>query len=310
MRSWVLPSYSADVSVIIVNYNTREMLERTLDTLIRSEQGIQIEVVVIDNDSRDGSADMVRTKFPAVVCVANSVNLGHTGGCNQGMALARGRHLYLLNSDTMMRPRALGLLSDYLDSHSAVGAAAGKVLNPNGTIQGTVKSFPTPWAALFGRYSILTRLLPNNRYSRKYLAYRNQKFDRPFAAETVSACAIMVRREAIEKAGPMDTRYFLYWNDTDWCRAIWEAGFEIHVVPDAIVVHDQHKGGTRAGLKRCVKSAIDFHLGAYKYYRKWHIRSVWRPANFIAIAGLSARAAVVVAAELAGWVFGLQKKES
>ncbi|HEX4886154.1 MAG TPA: glycosyltransferase family 2 protein [Casimicrobiaceae bacterium] len=308
--SWLLPHPDADVSVVIVSYKTREVTRRTLESLRQARQQVRVEVVVVDNASDDGTAEMVRSQFPETVLVASERNLGHSGGCNLGMRHARGRHLLCLNSDTQMLAGTLDRLAAYLDAHPAVGAVAPKVLNPDGTIQGTIKRFPTPSAALFGRYSPLTRLFPRNPWSRRYLAYLECDFSRPFRCDTASACALMVRREAIERAGAFDERFFLYWNDVDWCRAIASAGFEIHCVPDAAIVHDQHKGGTRAGLRRLVASTIDFHKGAYRYYRKWHLGSAWHPLSLAAAMLLSLRAAAVIAAETAAWLLGVAMRET
>jgi GT2 family glycosyltransferase len=298
---WLAQRYAADVSVVIVNYNSRAMLERTLRTLYESRQHSTLDVIVVDNGSRDGSLELVRERFPQVRLVANSANVGLTRANNQGMELARGRFLLLLNNDTIILPGAVDALVRYLDANPQVGAAGGKVLNIDGTIQGTVKAHPTPMAALFGRHSPLTRWLPNNRFSRRYLTYQERDFAHPFAAGSVSSCAMLVRREAIAAAGPVDERYFVYWSDVDWCRAIWEAGFEVHCVPESVIVHDEHKGGTRASKARSWASIVDFHRGAYLYYCKWHIRSAASPLHLAALAGLAARALLVLAAEQARW---------
>lgn len=300
-QSWLRSSYCADVSVVIVNYNARAMLERTLDTLYGSGQRCSMEVIVVDNASADGSVEMVRARFPQVRCVANSQNLGGTRGNNMGMQMACGRYLCLLNNDTIIFDGAIDTLVRYLDEHPQVGAAGGKVLNIDGSIQGTVKSFPTPAAALFGRSSLLTRLFPWNPLSRRYLVYLDQDFSRPFAAGSVSSCAIVARREAVLKAGPMDPRYFVYWNDVDWCRSIWEVGYEVHCVPQSVIIHDEHKGGTQGSRKRSRASIIDFHRGAYIYYRKWHVPYRWHPRHLIAVAGLTARAGLMLGLEQVRW---------
>ncbi len=300
--SWLLEQYTADVSIIIVSFNTREVVEGTIAALLASEQRSRMEVIVVDNHSHDGTVDMIRANFPSVVIAANPVNLGHSGGCNQGMRLAKGRHLFCLNSDTVMRSGALDTLVAYLDERPYVGAASPKVLNPDGSIQGTIKSFPTPAAALFGRYSVLTRLFPNNRWSRRYLSYLDRDFGPAFRCDSVSACAVMLSREALQKAGAFDERFFLYWNDVDLCKSIWKAGFEVHCVPSAAIVHDQHKGGTRAGLLRRFTSTIDFHKGAFRYYRKWHITGRWNPVALAAASALALRAGVSLAAEASRWL--------
>ena len=300
-RRWQLDAYSCDVSVVIVNYNARDMLDRTLRTLFESGQRSTLEVIVVDNASADGSTELVAKRYPQVRLVANPHNAGLTRANNQGMALATGRYLLLLNNDTIIRPDAIDALVRYLDAGRHVGAVGGKVLNLDGTIQGTVKAHPTPLAALFGRNSPLTRLFPNNRFSRRYLSYMSAGFDAPFAAGSVSLCAMLVRREALEAAGPIDERYFVYWCDVDWCKAIWESGYEVHCTPESVIVHDEHKGGTRASKKRSRAAIVDFHRGAYLYYAKWHLTQAWRPAHLATILALSARAALVIAAEEASW---------
>jgi GT2 family glycosyltransferase len=307
--NWLLSHYEADVSIIVVSFNTRAVVEHTLATLLASEQKSRVEVILVDNHSLDGTPEMVRDKFPSVVLARNRVNLGHSGGCNQGMRLAKGRHLFCLNSDGLLRSGALDSLVRYLDEHPEVGAAAPKVLNADGTIQGTIKSFPTPSAALFGRYSVLTRLFPNNRWSRRYLVYLDRDFSRPFRCDSASACALMFSRPALQAAGAFDERFFLYWNDVDLCKAIWSAGFEVHCVPDAIVVHDQHKGGTRAGFRRLLTSTVDFHKGAYRYYRKWHVRRPWSPKTLVVVAVLSLRAGALIVVEALRWAFSVDVHE-
>ena len=289
--------FEADVTVIIVNYKTPHVLQRGLESIFASRQQVRYEVIVIDNASGDHSAEMVRQKFPQVRCIANQENLGHTGGCNQGMKLAKGRFLFLLNSDTILPDSTLNILVRYLDLHLNVGAVAPRVMNVDGSVQGTVKRFPSPWAALFGRFSILTRLFPQNPWSQHYLLYSSQHSDEPFPVDTASGAALMVRREAITRAGMLDPQFFLYWNDVDWCRSIWQSGLEIHCVPASQLLHEEHHGGSRNGLRQRWKTVVNFHYGAYLYYRKWHIPHRWHPLNGIAIIGLTARDGLVMFAE-------------
>ncbi|NTU79344.1 MAG: glycosyltransferase family 2 protein [Chloroflexales bacterium] len=298
---WLRPRYSAEVSVVIVNFNARAMLDRTLKTLFTSGQRSTMEVLVIDNGSQDGSQALVAESYPQVRLVANERNLGLTRANNQGMELAEGRYILLLNNDTIISPDAVDALVRYLDQHPGVGAVGGKVLNIDGSIQGTVKAHPTPMAALFGRRSALTRLWPNNPFSRRYLTYMHVGFDAPFAAGSVSSCAMLVRREAIAGAGPIDERFFVYWSDVDWCRAIWEAGFEVHCTPESVIVHDEHKGGTHAGRKRSRAAIVDFHRGAYLYYSKWCVAAAWHPLHLAAMAGLAVRGALVMLLEDLLW---------
>lgn len=301
MSTLVAPT-PVDVSVIVVNCNAVRMLERTLDTLFASAPSSTLEIIVVDNASTDASLTMVRERFPTVCCLVNVRNVGYARANNQGMEQATGRYLFLLNNDTIIHPGAIDTLVHYLDANPHVGAVGSKVLNIDGTIQGTVKDLPTPAAAFFGRHSVITRLFPRNPISRRYLVYLDRDFSAPFAAGSVSSCALLVRREAIARAGMIDDGFFVYWCDVDWCRAIWAAGFEVHCVPASVIVHDEHKGGTRPRGKRSAAAIIDFHRGAYRYYRKWHVPHPLHPANIIAVAGLTLRTALVCAVEQCRWV--------
>ncbi|MBC8162836.1 MAG: glycosyltransferase family 2 protein, partial [Roseiflexaceae bacterium] len=157
---WLRDTYSCAVSVVIVNYNARAMLERTLETLYESQPACSFEVILIDNASDDDSVALVRGRFPQVRLIVNPANVGLVRANNQGMELAQGRYIFQLNNDTIILPHAIDALVDYLEEHPHVGAVGGKVLNIDGSIQGTVKAHPTPMAAFFGRHSPLTKLFP------------------------------------------------------------------------------------------------------------------------------------------------------
>jgi len=300
-NAWLRDHYSADVSVVIVNYNARAMLERTLATLYAARSCSSLETIVVDNGSADGSQAMLHARFPQVQLIANSDNRGLTRANNQGMMAAQGRYLFLLNNDTILREQTVDALVRYLDAHPEVGAVGGKVLNLDGSIQGAAKALPTPAAACFGRHSPFTKLWPNNPFSRRYLVDLHRDFAAPFVVGSMSSCALLVRREAIARAGLIDERYFVYWSDVDWCRAIWATDFAVHCTPDSVIIHDEHKGGTRADKQRSRAAIIDFHRGAYLYFRKWHVRRAWQPMHGVAIVGLTLRAALVLGAEQLRW---------
>ncbi|MBN1460318.1 MAG: glycosyltransferase, partial [Armatimonadetes bacterium] len=157
-----------DLSVCIVNWNTREDLKQAITSVLASGQGMGLQLVVLDNASRDGSADMVRAAFPEVTLLESGKNLGFAKGYNRAAAETSGRHLLMLNPDTVVHPGALQRLVEFLDAELAVGAAGPRLLNPDGSIQYSCRRFPTPVAALL-RNTVLGRLLPHNHYTRDYL---------------------------------------------------------------------------------------------------------------------------------------------
>ena len=157
-----------NLSVCIVNWNTREDLKQAITAILACKREVSLQLVVLDNASRDGSAQMVRETFPEVTLVESDENLGFARGYNRAAAEAEGRHLLMLNPDTVVQPGALRRLVDFLDAEPGVGAAGPRLLNTDGSVQYSCRRFPTPIAALL-RNTVLGRLLPHNHYTRDYL---------------------------------------------------------------------------------------------------------------------------------------------
>ena len=156
--------------------------------------------------------------------------------------------------------------------------------------QGTARSFPTAAASIFGRRSFLTRLFPNNRWSRRYLSGREHPDTAPFEVDWVSGAAMMVRRDAIDRVGELDEKFFMHWEDADWCHRMKDAGYGVFCVPASRIVH--HEGGSRRGWPP--RQLRAFHEGAFRYYAKHHA-PWWSPLRYVAAAGLAARAAALIA---------------
>jgi N-acetylglucosaminyl-diphospho-decaprenol L-rhamnosyltransferase len=266
-----------DVDVVIVSYRCRE-------------SGLRISTVLVDNDSRDGTAQAVRRRFPRVDVVANGWNSGFSFACNMGMARGRGRYVLLLNPDTIAAEDALCRMVAFADAQPRAGVVAPRLLNADGTDQQTARSFPTPASAVLGRRSPLTRIWPGNRWSRAYLTAGRRTTSTPFQVDWVSGAAMLVRRQVVAEVGGLDEGFFLFWEDADWCRRITAAGHEVWCVPAAEVIHDE--GGSRAHgwSPRTIRW---FHQGAYRYWRKHHAPSPWNPLRWAAAALLTVRAVVL-----------------
>ena len=282
------------LSIIIVNYNGGTLLDQCLESIFASPPAFGFEVVLVDNGSTDGSSDRVEAAFPAVRMLRCGANLGLAKAFNRGLALASGRHLLSLDSDTRVFPGTLEALVRHLDNAPGVGVAGGWLLNPDLTPQKTARRKPGALNAVFGRRSLITRLAPNNPISRRYLMDDMLTREEPFEVDWVSTAALMARREAVERVGGLDEEFFVYWVDADWCARIRAAGWTIDAVPRARVIHDENlKKGRRT--RRRTRMILDFHRGAYLYYRKHHVRHRWSSMHLLAIVGLSTRAAVLVA---------------
>jgi len=281
----------ATLSVIIVNYNTKNFLRQCLASLYRMEPSFDFETIVVDNHSHDGSIALVRKDFPRVHLIENIENVGFAKANNMGIALARGKYVLLLNSDTQVIGDALEKLISFLDTHLDVAVVTPRLVYPDLSDQGAARTFPTPVNVLFGRKSHLTRLFPNNRYSRKYLLSCVSTSHEPFEVDWVSGACLMVRKKVIEQVGPLDEMFFMYWEDVDLCFRIKQKGWKVYCVPGAVTIHYEGKSVTGKIRTRCI---IEFNKGAYLYYRKHHINSYFEIMNFVALLGLSLRTLVLL----------------
>jgi GT2 family glycosyltransferase len=271
-------------SAVIVNYHSEGLLSQCLASLEAEEE--VLEVIAVDNSATLAESTVPR-RFPWLRIVENRHNLGFARASNQGLQKARGRYLLLLNPDTVVHPGALHALMRYLDRHPEVGAVGPKVLDPDGSLQLSCRRFPGYLTIFFGRYSALTRWLPRNPFSRRYLYL---DWDHGSAAEVdwLSGACLMVRREVLEQVGPLDEEYFLFVEDMDWCRRIRDAGWSVAYVPSAVVTH-------RIGASRGPQPARlvwERHRGMLRYFHK-HFRKPW-PLEALVGAGLLLRAGVLV----------------
>lgn len=231
-----------DLSVVLVSYNTRDLLEQALRTALEAAAGMQVEVFVVDNASRDGSADLVAEKFPQVRLIRSPRNLGFAGGNNLALRQVQGRHVLLLNTDTVVRRDTLCCLVDFLDAHPKAGAVGCKILNPDGSLQlACRRGFPTPMAA-FCKVSGLSRLFPR---SRRLAAYNLTYLDpeQTNEVDALSGSCMMVRKEAMDQVGLLDEDYFMYGEDLDWCYRLRQAGWAIYYVPHTAIVHFKGESG-------------------------------------------------------------------
>lgn len=276
------------LSIIIANYNGRDLLADCLQSIYANPPSCPFEVFVVDDASTDGSSEMVRSRFPQVRLLRNERNMHYGYSNNRAFDLAEGRYVYLLNNDTLVLPDALDRMVAFLEAHPSAGAVGSQLLNGDGSIQASVKSLPNPMSALFGARSVLTALFPGNPLARRHLLHLSHDMSKPFQAGYVSSASIMLRRDVIRRVGYLDER-LSYHVDADYCKRIWDAGWEVHYLPTATVVHFNHQGGTMVSRRRRFKSVVEFHRGSYIYFCKHSMTPVWHPVHWLAVAGLGSR---------------------
>ena len=261
-----------DLSIVIVSFNGRELLQRCLSSLYEHTTGIEFEVVVVDNASEDGTPEMVLAEFPKSTLIRRSSNAGFAYAANEGVAVARGSHILLLNPDAEFTGNGMPAMIEYLTQHTDIAVLAPKVLNPDGSLQLSCRAFPGFSTALFNRYSLFTRLFGRNRFSQRYLM---TDFDHTQIADVdwASAACWLLPKRAIEKIGPLDEGYFWTIEDVDYCQRIRRAGMRVVYFPSVEVLH--HIGASSASVPS--KAIIARHRGMWRYYRAY-----LRPENMLA----------------------------
>lgn len=280
------------VSITICSWNTKDDLHACLESLHQVRDEAPVETIVFDNNSADGSADMVEREFPWVRLVRSDRNLGFTGGQNAMLAMRSAPDALLLNSDTIVHPCAIKLLAEYADQHPEAGIIGPRLLNSDGSLQLSCRRFPNPIAALF-RNTPLGKLFPNNRFTRTYLM-TDFKHDKTSEVDWVSGAALYASKEFIDKAGLLDPEYFMFSEDVDWCYRCWEAGFKVVYLPDAVITHAIGRSTDKAP-NRMIGG---FHRSLFRFYRKnmaLKLHPLWRPfAIFFAGFALLMRAGMFI----------------
>lgn len=225
-----------ELSIIIVSYNVKEFLQQCILSVKSAAQPLKHEIIVVDNDSVDGTNKIIPQRFPEVTFVANSHNGGFAKACNQGMAIAKGKYILLLNPDTILQDDTLVTIYRFLEANPQVGAAGCKILNADGSLQlACRRSFPTPAVAIpkvLGLSTLFPRVKAFARYNLTYLDP-----DQITAVDAVSGSFLFFRREVYLQIGGMDEDFFLYGEDLDYCYRIKKAGWQIYYVPTTKIIH-------------------------------------------------------------------------
>lgn len=253
-----------DVCVVVVSWNTRDILRRCLRSIFEQTREVSFDVVVVDNNSRDGSADMVRTEFPEVKVIANAGNRGFAAACNQGMRAASARFTLLLNPDTIVLDDAVSRCVQYANLHPDVGVVGCQVLEDEHRITPTGFSFPSP-LNVFLALSGLSRAFPCSRlFGRPELSWWDRKTEQD--VDVVTGMFMLVRREAIAQVGLMDESYFVYSEEADWCYRFARAGWRRVFTPCARIIHLD--GGAKSTSQVSTKMFVQLQKSSMIYHRK------------------------------------------
>ena len=252
-----------DLSIIIVNYNVGDLLRKCLKSILSFQKDLSFEVMVIDNDSEDQSAEMIKQEFTGVALLENRRNLGFSAACNQGIKRSRGRFVLLLNPDTEFTPGGITEMVRFMDSHTEAGICGPRMTDSEGNLHYSCRSFPSYLTAISSGQSILNRLLPRNPLSRRYLQKDLNRTER-IQTDWVSGSCLLAKREVFERIGLLDTRFFMYVEDVDLCYRAEKAGYSVHCFPNVTVIH--HTAGS--SRRRRVLMLVEHHRSMYRFHRK------------------------------------------
>lgn len=252
-----------DVSIVILNFKVRDLVLRLLASIFEHTHGVTFEVIVVDNASNDGIAEAVRGQFPTVQTVVNSANLGFAAGCNVGGRLAKGRYLLLLNPDTELRTDAITKMIRFAEQHPQAGVVGPKIVNPDGTWQPSVRAFPS----LLDQASIMLKLHHVWRgapWLRRYFC-DNLRVDTDQQVDQVVGASFLITPQARQSIGLLDERYFIWFEEVDYCKMVRNKGFEVWYTPQTEVVH---YGGQSFGQVFAPRKQRYMDQSLIKYFQK------------------------------------------
>lgn len=252
------------VSIIIVNWNSRDYLAGCLESIRRSKPTCVAEVIVVDNASADGSPEMIEQEYPEVILIRAGANLGFAKGNNLAMRRALGSQFALVNSDAQVHPGSLETLSSFLELHPEVGLVGPRVTGGDGLLQRSCRNLPGVWNTLC-RALALDRLFGGRGIFSGY-EVPPDRHETMHEAEVLSGCFCVARRTAVEQIGGLDEQFFFYGEDIDWCRRFSDAGWKLVFIPQATATH--FGGGSTS--KAPLRYSIEILRATLKYWRKHH----------------------------------------
>jgi GT2 family glycosyltransferase len=250
-----------EISIIVVSYNTKELLLDCLASIFETIKGISFEVWVVDNNSTDGTIEAIKERYPDINTIENKENLGFAAANNQVFRQMKGHYALLLNTDIVLTNGAVKELYNFMEANPEAGMACGQLLNLDGSRQNSIANFPS-LLTLFCNETILRILLP------KKFPSKRREYLFPIKIDSCIGACLMVRKEAMNDIGFFDERYFFFFEETDWAYRMKIGGWDTYFVPTLKIFHAQ--GRTVGGS---LNSRIMFYRSRYIFFKKWHPNS-------------------------------------
>jgi GT2 family glycosyltransferase len=260
-------SATIDLSIIIVSWNTRDLLLQCLRSIRSNDASLITEVIVVDNGSTDGSVNAVREQFPDVRIIENETNVGFARANNQAIVVSCGRYICLINSDVKLDDRCLPLLHQHMEANPEVGILGPKIFNTDRTLQASFRTFPSLWSTFCRALALDTILSPSH-----WLPTHDIEPNcRAREVDILSGCFWVVRRSALEQVGLLDEQFFMYAEDKDWCKRFRRAGWRLVYFPAASAIH--YGGASSSGQR--TRFDVEYVRANVKYWRKHHGRTAF-----------------------------------
>ncbi|AJA47781.1 Low-salt glycan biosynthesis hexosyltransferase Agl10 [Clostridium pasteurianum DSM 525 = ATCC 6013] len=273
-----------DLTIIIVNWNARELLKNCLDSIYKNVKNITFEIIVVDNNSTDESCKMLKDKYmdrKGFKLIENRDNKGFAGANNQGIGIAKGEAILLLNPDTIINGDVIDRIYEYLISEENLGIAGCKVLNSDGTLQLACRRMaPRPKDAFFKLFGISKLFKKNKSLTRYNLTHVSE--DEFLDVDSVSGCFLMIKREVIDKIGFLDETFFMYGEEMDWCMRAKKAGYIVRYCPVGTIIHYKGESSKQLGTK----ATYEFYRAMIIFYNKYNKEDNFFLFNWIVYLGI------------------------
>lgn len=247
------------LSIVIVNWNTRELLSRCLASIKETVAGLPYETLVVDNASTDDSTNMVRDCFPWVHRIENSSNVGFAAANNQAIRQSQGQYVLLLNSDTLVQTESIRALVAFMEAHPRIGAAGPRLLNADGSLQPSCQPMLTPGRELW------RLLFLDNIWRRASYPMNRWNVTTPHRVQVIKGACLMLRRDALDQVGLLDEGYFMYTEEVDLCYRLRQCAWELWWVPWACVIHY----GGQSSLQAAEEMYLQLYRSKIQFYRKY-----------------------------------------
>lgn len=274
-----------DLSIIIVNYNTKELTLQCISSIYESNtKKNSFEIFVVDNNSSDGSVEAIKQQFKKVILIENKDNVGFSKANNQAIRQAKGEYILLLNSDTIVQENTLSIMLQYMQQNNDVGAAGCEVLLQDGKLDiACHRGFPTPSASFYYMLGLAKKYPNNPKFNQYHKSYLNMR--EIHEIDCLVGAFMIVRAETIQQVGMLDESFFMYGEDIDWCYRIKEAGWKIVYNPTVSIIH--YKGAS--SRKKPVKIVYEFHRAMFIFHKKHYAQKYSAFTNGIVYTGITAK---------------------